>query len=343
MKKNGILKRVFIGIIITAAIVLAVYLLVVKNRVQMYDDNSITGNTSGNLLNGGLFCENEGKIYFANPYDSNKLYSMDNNLENVKKLTDDRVSFLNSAGKYIFYTRRNDQIEYNADAILAFSVTGLFRVNTSGHGASKLYDDPTQVACLYGNNVYYQHYDMKKGLELYVAKIDGSEDKKLLNEAAAPYVVYNDKIYYTGWKEDHYIHSLGINGSNPQVIYAGNCTSLTRQGSYLYFMDMEQDYSLCRASLDGSSVETVINEHLATYNVSEDGTSIFYQVDNGTDNGLYKLDLVTNTTELISEGNYNYLHLTSDYLFYEDYDQGMLYTYNLQTGQSQVLSIEKDD
>ncbi len=339
MKK--IFKRIFMGIIAVVVVAAIIYTIVAGNRTKFYDDESTTGNTSGNLLNGGLFCENEGKIYFANPYDENKLYCMDNDLSNAKKLVDDRASYINSAGSYIFYTRRNDQIENDVDALLSISTTGLFRISTSGRNIKRLYNDPTQVVCLYGNNIFYQHYDQKKGLELYSVKIDGDDNKKLLNEPAAPYALHNDKIYYTGWNKDHYIHSLGTNGSGSQVIYAGNCTSLARQGSYLYFMDMEQDYSLCRVSLDGSSVETLINKRIATYNVSEDGTTIFYQVDNGTENGLYKLELPTMETSLISEGNYNYLNLTSEYLFYETFDQGKLFIYNLVTGQTQQHIIEK--
>lgn len=340
MKKSSLTKRIFISIIAVAVTILIVYALIMKSRVKMYDDSSTTGNTSGNLLNGGLFCENGDKIYFANPYDDNKLYSMKTDLTNIKKLYDDRVSYINSAGKYIFYTRRNDQLENDGNALLSLSTTGLFRLNTSGRGAHKLYDDPTQVVCLYGNNVYYQHYDQKKGLELYSAKIDGSTDTELLDEAAAPYTVYNDKIYYTGWDNDHYIHSMNINGTGKQVIYEGNCTSLTRQGNYLYFMDMGQDYSLCRIPLDGSSVETIINMRLATYNVADDGTAIYYQVDDQTNNGLYKLDMSTNNSVLISSGNYNYLNLTSEYLFFESFDQSTLYTYNLATEEVKLFSIE---
>ncbi len=340
MKTSTIIKRIFIGIIAAAFLGILTYFFITKNRVQFYDDESTTGNTSGNLLNSGLFCENDGKIYFANPYDDNKLYCMNSDLSNPKKLTDDRASYINSAGDYIFYTRRNDQLENDIDAALSMSTTGLFRINTSGKNIYKLYDDPTQVVCLYGNNVYYQHYDQKKGLELYSTKIDGSEESKLLAEAAAPYAVSDNKIYYTGWDNDHYIHSISTTGSGARVIYAGNCTSLTIHGDYLYFMNMEQDYNLCRVPFDGSSVETIVNQHLATYNISEDGTSIYYQVDDGTNNGLYKLDLYTYDSTLISEGNYNYLNLTSDYLFFEEYDQSELYTYNLATEAIKTLQIE---
>lgn len=342
MKKSIIAKRILICLILIAVIGSIIYMVFTKNRVTLYDDSNITGNTSGNLLNGGLFCENEDKIYFANPYDGNRLYCMNNDLTNIKKLFDDRVSYINSAEKYIFYTRRNDQLENDADALLSLSTTGLFRLNTSGHGIGRLYDDPTQVVCLYGNNVYYQHYDQKKGLELFMTKIDGSEERRLIAEAAAPYVIHNNKIYYTGWNKDHYIHSIGISGTGSQVVYAGNCTHLTRQGDNLYFLDMDQDYSLCRVPLNGSSVETLVNKRIATYNVSEDGTSLYYQVDNGQENGLYKFNLSSRESTLISAGDYNYLNLTSDYLFFETFDQSALYTYNLSSGATKEFVIESE-
>ncbi len=49
----------------------------------MNNDNAV-GNTSGNLLNGGLFCEYDGKIYFANPNDYNRLYVMNSDCTDIK-------------------------------------------------------------------------------------------------------------------------------------------------------------------------------------------------------------------------------------------------------------------
>lgn len=47
-----------------------------NSRIHYYSDEYTTGNTSTNLLNGGLFAESGDTIYFANPYDQNSLYSM---------------------------------------------------------------------------------------------------------------------------------------------------------------------------------------------------------------------------------------------------------------------------
>ena len=80
-KKNVII----VGLIFLLTIGIAIVTLFSKD-VKLYDDETTKGNTSCNLLNGGLFCEEEDKIYFANPYDQTMLYSMDKDLTNVLSL-----------------------------------------------------------------------------------------------------------------------------------------------------------------------------------------------------------------------------------------------------------------
>lgn len=339
-KKNG--KKIAIGCLVVIAIAAVVLVIFFSGRVKLYgdEDDDTTGNTSGNLLNGGLFCECDGSIYFANPYDQNTLYVMDDDLTDAKQINKDNVSYLNVAGKYIFYTKRNDKKTVDSDAFMAFSTTGLYRVTTKGKQLGRLYDDPTQVACLYGNYVYYQHYDQTNGLWLYRTRMDGEDEAKLLEEPCAPYVVYNQMIYYTGTKNDHAIHYMNITGGGDSVLLDGNFTGLTLQGDYLYFLDMGENYILKRMLLSGGNVETVINTRLATYNVTENG-DIFCQVDDGTDgNGLYYLASGTGSLQLIQQGNFNYLNLTSKYLFFEEFDQSKAYVMDLTSFMTEELRLE---
>ena len=325
---------------IVVAVVIAALVFRLMSGVTLYSDEHTTGNTSCNLLNGGLFCEVDDTIYFANPSDGGTLYSMNSDLGKMKKVISDNVSYLNAAGKYLFYTKRNDKKGIDSDAIFSFSSTGLYRMKRSSHSISTLYREPTQVACLYGNYIYYQHFDQKKGLLLYAAKIDGSEDKQLLEEACAPTAVDNNTIYFTGMDSDHAIHTMNISGGNNSVIYNGNCTGLAKQGSYLYFLDMADDYKLKRISADGGTfAETLVDEHVATYNVSPNEDVLYCQVDNGSNNGLYELNLSTLNLTPIASGNYNYLHLTKDYLFYEEYDQSKVYVLHLASNTTEELEL----
>lgn len=333
-KNNHRVRNRIIGVVVLIAFIALLVLLQWNTKVTLYDDPNTTGNTSGNLLNGGRFCESGETIYFSNPYDENTLYSVDAKLEKVKQICEDQVSYLNAAGKYIFYTRRNDKKSSTGDGLLSLSTTGLYRINTNGKNMGRLYEDPTQVVNLYGNYVYYQHYDQKEGLQLFAAKIDGSSDDMLADEGVAPYSVENGLIYYTGYDTDHAIHSMNINGSEKKVIRDGNYTSLIKQGEHLYYMDMSQDYALCRANLDGSNPETLVQKRIATYNVDNAESTIYYQIDNGKDNGLYRMDLDSLETRLIASGDFNYIHLTSGYLFYESFDGSSMYVMDLATEES---------
>ena len=67
------LKRSVKFIIPAVVVVLIVVAVVVHALPKKKQTNSAdaAGNTAGNLMNGGLFCEYNNKIYFANPYDHN--------------------------------------------------------------------------------------------------------------------------------------------------------------------------------------------------------------------------------------------------------------------------------
>ncbi len=335
------IRKMIITVLILLIIIGLLIFSRIHNQVVLYDDPNTVGNTSGNLLNGGRFCEADGIIYFSNTRDDEALYSMNINLNHMKKIIGDKVSYINAAGKYIFYTRRNDQKSSTGEGLFSLSTTGLFRITNNGKNLYKLYDDPTQVVNLTGNFVYYQHYDQKEGLQLYSAKIDGSSDDQLTEEAVAPYSVDNGLIYYSGWDTDHMIHSMNINGSDKNVIYDGNCTSVIKVGNHLYFMDMDQNYALVRINLDGSEPETLIPARIATYNVDEAESSVYYQVDDGKNNGLYRLDLENHETELLAAGDYNYLHLIANYLFYESYTGETTYVMDLSTEKSQEFKPKK--
>ena len=45
------------------------------NKIH-YNTSYVNGNTAGNLYNAGLFCESNGTIFFSNPDDDYRLYSM---------------------------------------------------------------------------------------------------------------------------------------------------------------------------------------------------------------------------------------------------------------------------
>ncbi len=341
LKKQHHLRSRILLVLVVFALAGCLGVLRWNSGVHYYSDESTTGNTSTNLLNGGLFAKSGDMIYFANPYDQNSLYSMDTELKHVKKLYNDYTSYINAAGKYIFYTRRNDKKGNESKALFSFSTTGLYRLNTSGQGLKQLYKEPSQTLNLLGNHIYYQRYDQKEGLQLFRVGIDGKKDTMLLKEGAAP-VIANDTIYYTGVDSDHNIHKLPVSGGSPSVVYEGNFTGLSYVNGFLYCMDMDNDYTLCRLDLSTQEMTHLTQVRIATYNVSNDGSTVYYQVDNGKDNGLYVLDTNSGAQTELRSGNYNFYHIIDNYLFFEEFDGSAAYVMNLSNEQIEDFHPNKE-
>ena len=119
-------KAITISVITIIGLLLAVliFLSIRSSRIVYNNDNAI-GNSAGNLNNGGLFCEYNDKIYFANPYDYNKLYVMNSDCTNAMKLNDDSVASINVCGSTYIMSRiissRKQLEQYSGDSYLVFT------------------------------------------------------------------------------------------------------------------------------------------------------------------------------------------------------------------------------
>ena len=165
---------IIIVVLVIAAAGVGGFFYFKKNQTVHNNDNAI-GNTAGNLINGGLFCEYNDKIYFANPDDYNKLYVMNSDCTNISKINDDSVAYLNVCGNYIYYVKNN----FNKSTIgMVFrgQLFGLYRCDLDGSHSKILYNDRSGAASLSGNTVFYQHYDDTTALTFYKVDIDGKNN-----------------------------------------------------------------------------------------------------------------------------------------------------------------------
>lgn len=302
-------------------------------------EDDVVGSTAGNLLNGGLFCEDEDKIYFSNPNDRGSLYVMDNNLKNYKLLHTDNVSYINVAGSYVFYARDNHKRKAVSGEFFNLNSVGLYRIRKKDGGDIKqLYDDPVGSLGVCGNYVYYQHYNADEGLYIHKVKIDGNEDVLLFKEDIEPVSFQDGKLYYTGEDKDHDIHYLNLSNDQITDVYKGNCYNVVASGEYLYFLSLSNKYAIGRMGLDGSDPVLIEDERCSFFNISPNGKYLFYQIDGGKHNRLCRMDLDTLESETIAEGDFNSIHVTSKYVFYKNFDTEQFYYMPIGGSQSSVFN-----
>ena len=310
-----------VTILIIAALVIVNYF---QQRVPENPGNTL-GNTSGNLQNGGLFCEHNGKIYFSNPEDEGRLYVMDEDLSVLDCLSDDTAMQINAAGNFLYYSRRNDTRDKDNGSIFVFKNVGLYRMTLEGKRPKTIYDNAVGYSLLSGNHLFYQHYSDEKRTECYRTNITGKESAKIHNDLILPAVSRDNRIFYTGVSEDHFIHSMNYDGGDDKVIFEGNCANLISGDDKFYFLDLDNDYGISCVNADGSGYTQLVSEFVSSFNLSADGRTLYYQVDGGSHNGIYSFDLDTETQTLIARGDYNSIHTTSQYVFYKDFHTEKFY------------------
>ncbi len=320
-------------ILLFVVIFLSRYLI---TRTVLSEPGTI-GNTAANLYNGGLFCERDGVIYFSNINDSGSLYSMDSDCTNIRKIYNDNASYINVDENYVFYSRNNNRRPKESQGVFKVFNNGLFRVTHKGKNLKKLYGSPTGTVLLYDNNIYYQHYSEETGIQIYKTDLAGKNEQAVTDEDIIPVSAYNNQIYYSGVEEDHGIHMLNLSTLQSSSVLDSFTYMPVATENYIYYIATTNGYNICRINHDGTGNTIIVDEFCSSYNLSSDGKYIFYQIDGGDNNRLCSMELATGNVQTILSGDFNRIHVTSQYLFFSTFDGSTSYIYSLDG--SEKLSV----
>lgn len=321
--KKPILKKI-IPIIVGVAIAAIVVVLLVLNMIGKefsFNADTVVGNTAGNLNNGGLFCEYDGKIYFANPSDKNRLYRMNSDCTSPEKLNSDSVAYINTDGRRLYYVKNNYE---TADVAVLFRghLFGVYRTDMNGNDGKALYEKLTGSMVLCGNYLYYQHYDGVNDTCLYKIKIDGSDDTKISNLYLNPTCAFNGNVYVSNVDGDHNVMKVSNSSATTSTYYYGNTYLPVLQDDSLFYIDLSDKYNLKRYELTTGILQLVSDKRVINYNVI--GNKVFF-VAEGEDGGLYRCSLDGSDLELVTQGAIGSVSCTSQYTFFTYYNDSTLY------------------
>lgn len=291
-----------------------------------FNDDYVNGNTAGNLYNEGLFCEYDGIIYFANPSDKDKLYSMNPDGSNLTKLCDDIVSFINADENYLYYVRNNPGGGGDF-SFLNINTNSLCRIDREGGDDSILVLDsePSMYASLIGNYIYYLHYSDSNGTTLYKVKIDGSEKEEVLSSSFFTASTLGQYVFYNGVETDHYIWRLNTEDDSYGMFYGGNCWMPTVvDETTAYFMDCDNNYAIAKVDLTTGEQTIICEDRVDWYNVF--GSYIYFQRNNADNEeeepALCRMRTDGSAYEVLAEGNHLNINTTSTYVYFREYGSG---------------------
>lgn len=319
-------KKVLIILFFITGIAFGVIFVYSSGRTYL-NDEGLVGNTSGNIYNGGLFSERDRKIYFSNDNDDGSLYVMNSNsdADSIKKLHNDKAAYINVDENYIYYLRANNTRENSSGSILMFNNTGIYRIKQNGKGLKLISSNPGSHVTVIGNHVYYQNYDVEAGLFLYRNQTDGTLERLLLREAVIPTGIINNKLYYVGVNEDHNINALDLSSFTNRPCIEGNFAYPIFMGDYIYYMDQSNNYSINRMNMDGSDRTVLVNNRTSTYNITNSGKYLYYQIDELDKSKICRMDLTTFENEVLLDGYYKQIHVTENYVFFKDFNNENTY------------------
>lgn len=313
-KKNIIILALVFGILIA----LLTAFTVLHGRIPANEPGTV-GNTAGNLNNRGLFCEDDGKVYFANAYDGSSLYSMNPDESDMKKIASAQVEDINAGGDYLYY--------YQTDAASASSFSfisrfnGIYRMKKNGGRTTCLTRDTAMLTILVDDYLYYQRFDSKEGITLNKLKTDKSQETMAADFNINPASIENGLIYFNGTGKDHYLYTLDTRTDTIATLWNANLWNPVAYGGYVYYMDVPNNYRLCRYSLSDGIIQVVTGDRIDCFNIY--GNYVYYQKNDAKAPALKRVTLDGQNEEVIREGNHENINITSNYVYFNEFEQPM--------------------
>ena len=307
-------KEVKIVLFVVAAVLVIALMSIfmLSQRISMNPDGTV-GNTAGNLNNMGLFCEYDGTVYFSNSYEGGSLYRMNPDESGMERINTLKVQNILAGGKYLYYFQTG--ASRITDFSEPFNVRSFERCRLNGSNSTALVRDVVVTAQLVDNYIYLLTSG-SSGPLFYKLKIDNSDRVDLGNFSINPACAAEGAIYYNGTDSNHYLYRLDTATDTPAEIWKGNLWYPALEGDYVYYMDVANNYRLCRYSLSRDEIEVLTNDRVDCFNV---GNGYIYYQKNGTDAQLKCMRTDGSGAMVIAEGNYTHINMTSRYVYFQEF------------------------
>ncbi len=310
-----------IAIILCCVLVLVASLVILQNILSSVPDNDpyTIGNTSGNLQNGGLYCEDDGVIYFSNANDHGYLYSMNRDGSDVKCLLKAPVSYINAAGNFLYFYQEANK-ENGAFGSMVRTM-GIYRMNKTKSLSPKCLDrTPAKVLALCGSDLFYEHYETKEGITLYRVSIEGGDRHQVSESDINPACVIDGNIFFPNLDNNFYLSCFHPSTENADIVISDmKVYQLAYDSGYIYYMNVSDGYKLYRYGINEDYVTKLTDCRVDTFNVLNG--VIFYQKNGTDDAALMRMSADGSVNEMIAPGNYTHINMTTDYTYFNAYDE----------------------
>lgn len=152
-------------------------------------------------------------IYFVNNSADFKIYSMDTNGQNVKKVADNRSYELQYENGYLYFNSYDPTMN-------------IYRLNVSNSQEVEKLAENVEKYTIYENCIYFFKFDER---QLYKKKIGASEPIVILENIDTEFYIENNRIYFTKYEDEYSIYTSDLDGNNVSEYFRADRLSLVRE------------------------------------------------------------------------------------------------------------------
>lgn len=289
------------------------------------------GNSTGNIVNGGLVASQDGWLYYTNldrddggePFF--ELCKVRTDGSGHSRINGDRAGSLNVVDGWIYY---------HIDG--CYDDSGIYKVRTDGGERTRISEDAAAYLSVIGDWIYYVNMNTEPCPsflhgEIYRVRTDGSERTRISEDAAAYLNVVGDWLYYVKADEEFHfdlgvgeIYKVRIDGSEHTRIGEDAAASLNVVGDWLYYVGGKVDEEtyfgfdfdgIYRMRIDGSEPTRICQDYFGFINVVDDW--IYY--DGGAlddEPGIYKVRTDGGGRTKLNGDGAEFINVVGDWLYY---------------------------
>lgn len=318
--------KIVLSVVAAILVIALMSIIMLSQRIAMNPAGTV-GNTAGNLNNGGLFCEYDGSVYFSNAFEGGSLYKMNPDESGLKRVNTLKVQNILAGGKYLYYFQTG--ATGATDFSQPFNVRSFERCRLDGSNTAALIREVVSAAQLVDNYLYLLT-STSSGPRFSKLKIDNSDRVELGSIPLNPACAADGIIYYSGTETNHYLYGLDTSTDTPHEIWRGNLWYPAVDGDYVYYMDVANNYRLCRYSMSRNEIEILTQDRVDCFNV---GNGYVYYQKNGSNAQLKCMRTDGTDVKVIAEGNYTRINMTSQYVYFQEFgNDAVLYHSRLGSG-----------
>lgn len=338
--KSKIKLIIILAVIILVLVGIAILNKIMDNRhIIEPNDPYAVGSTAGNLYNNGLYAEEDGVVYFSNPYDGGKLYTMNADQSNIKRIASGDVSYINVINGYAYYFSATSGDQAGLGYVR--NGRGLYRTDKNG-STFAMTKCTTDGLIVIGNYVYFLNFEEGSNNNAHVSlqKVSINDEglEMVLDEHICLGGYSNGRLYYGGINENHFLNSLNLETGQVEQVRSNNVYLPIVNGDYVYFLDLDNDYHLTSMYIPDGSSQDLSGERVDTYNMY--GNVIYYQNCDPNAYALIRMNTDGSNKEIVQTGVHKNINITSTYTYFQDFKADLPVYYTPTTGS---ISVEAFD